>query len=235
MLSRKHFFLACVLSLVLAFPARPYAGGEVPGAFYIAPENLLPSLLVPPPAEGSMAQHKQIQAVIAAQKHITAADRVALRDEQHMRIAIVTEIMGDDFSREHKPKTFALLDHVMADARSITEADKNYWHIRRPYLCDAHVKLLVDPINASPAYPSGHTAESRVIAEVLGLLYPDKLAALRMRAEAIAWHRVEAGVHYPADLESGRMLAMLIMGGLMQNDDFRRDLESARAEVKSVD
>jgi hypothetical protein len=41
----------------------------------------------------------------------------------------------------------------------------------------------------------------------LGLLFPEKLEALRERAQAIALHRIEAGVHYPVDVEGGQNLA----------------------------
>ena len=59
------------------------------------------------------------------------------------------------------------------------------------------------PLNNSPAYPSGHTTDTCVLAEILVLLLPEKMSALRARADEIAWHRVEAGVHYPVDLEGG--------------------------------
>jgi len=204
---------------------------ETQKPFYIAPETLPPSLLIPPPTEGTVVAHKDVQAVIAAQKHISESDRAALVNEQHMRLELMTDVMGAHFTREQYPKTFALLDHVLSDAAAITEKDKFFWHIRRPYLVDHRVKLLVDPIDASPAYPSGHTSESRVIAEVLGLLYPDHLTDLRTHANVIAWHRVEAGVHYPTDLEGGRMLAMLMTGAFLQSDDFQNDLAAARAEI----
>lgn len=90
---------------------------------------------------------------------------------------------------------------------------------------------MVDRIDASPAYPSGHTSSSRVAAEVLGLLFPDRLAALRAKADSIAAHRIQAGVHYPVDIESGRLLAMLVLGALLKSDAFQSDLAAAREEM----
>jgi acid phosphatase (class A) len=139
--------------------------------------------------------------------------------------------MGADFTSEKFPKTFALLNHVYTDTLLITEADKKYWHTRRPYLTDHQVKLLIDPIDSSPAYPSGHTSSGRVMAEVLGMVVPEKLSALRDRAEMIAQDRIAAGVHYPSDIGAGRMLAMLIVGALLQNHDFQNDLAAAREEI----
>lgn len=199
--------------------------------YYIEAESLSPQLLPPPPAEKSAVWRKQINGVLAAQKNISTANLGVIKDEQHMRLDLMTPIMGDDFTREHLPKTFAFLDRVLLDASHVTETDKQFWHTRRPYLADKRVKLYVDPIDASPAYPSGHTSETRVLAEVLGMLKPEKLGELRAHAEAIAEHRVEAGVHYPNDLEGGRLLAMLIVGSLVARDDFQDDLAGARKEM----
>jgi len=201
---------------------------------YVDPETLPATLLPPPPVENSPANRAQIRAVVAAQKHVSQSDLMAMRDEQHIRLELMTKILGPDFTRDQRPKAFALLDRVWGDTRLVTDQDKNFWHTRRPYLVDRYVKLRIDPIDNSPAYPSGHTCASRVVAEILGMIEPTRLADLRVQADAIAWHRVEAGVHYPVDLDGGRMLAMQIIGALMQNDAFLDDLADAQAEDQAL-
>lgn len=198
---------------------------------YIAPQTLPPQLLPPPPEEGTESWRREIDGVLAAQKNISATDLAALRDEQYMRLELMTSVIGPDFTAQRFPKCFDLINRAMRDSGAITEADKQFWHTRRPYLADSHVQLLVKPLDKSPAYPSGHTSGTRVLAEILGLLYPQKLDALRSRAAAIAWHRVEAGVHYPVDVRGGDELAMLIVGALLNNADFQSDLDAAREEI----
>jgi acid phosphatase (class A) len=224
-------FPILLLALTLSLPISLHAAPQE--EFYVGASDLPPQLLPAPSVEGSAERKKEIAAVIAAQKHVSKSDHAAMRNEQHVRIELMTAAIGPDFSREKHPAAFTLLDHLFSDATAITEADKALWHTRRPYLTDRHVKLLVDPIDSSPAYPSGHTSETRVIAEVLGLLYPGRLEALRARAASIAWHRVEAGVHYPEDVKGGELLAMLIMGALIKNDTFQADLAAARKEITS--
>jgi len=197
---------------------------------YIKPSDLPPTLLPPPPAEGSDLWKAQIKGVLAAQKHLVPSDLDPIRDEQHLRLELMTEAFGPDYTPQKYPNTAKLLGRVMADTGNVVEADKSYWNTRRPYLLDHHVKLLVDPIDQSPAFPSGHACGSRVIAEVMGMLVPAHVDDFRARAEAIAQHRVEAGVHYPNDLASGRLLAMAIVGALLQNGDFKSDLAEARSE-----
>ena len=210
----------------------PMAAEAHESCAYVCPTTLPPTLL-PPPLIGHDAE-RDLQAVIRAQHHLTPQDIVAMRDEQKMRLDIVTRVIGADFTRVHYPKTFELLDHVMADTQALSHADKNYWHTKRPYLISAKVKLMVDPIDSNPAYPSGHTSGSFVLAEVLGLLFPDKLADLRSRADAIAQHRIEAGVHFPSDVAAGKELGALMLGALLSNDNFQSDLDDAKEEIAAV-
>jgi acid phosphatase (class A) len=224
-----RIFIFILSALILSFSSSSYAA--TPNTSYVSAADLPPQLLPPPPAEKSAAFDDDLHIVLMEQEQAGPADTKAMRDEQHLRLELITQVLGPDFTRAQKPKTFLLLDRVLNDAQAVTEADKTYWHTRRPYLADTRVHLLVDPLDNSPAYPSGHTSETRVLAEVLGLLYPGRIEDLRARAETIAWHRVEAGVHYPADLEGGRMLAMLMMGALMKSEAFQADLATARTEI----
>jgi len=229
-MSKKRLFAAlfgCFLALSIA-SAQAF---EVPSSDYLQPQFLPPQLLPPPPAEGSQAWSKQIDAVLKAQQSLSPAELGAIKDEQTVRLEVMTSVMGPHFTRERLPKTFAMLTRVLSSAEHVASADKKFWHTRRPYLTDTRVKLYIDPINESRSYPSGHTTDTRVLAEVLGMLDPSKLAALRSRADIIARHRIEAGAHYPVDVEGGRMLAMLITGALTENDDFQDDLAAARKEI----
>ncbi|HTY08853.1 MAG TPA: phosphatase PAP2 family protein [Candidatus Edwardsbacteria bacterium] len=197
---------------------------------YFEPQSLPPQLLPPPPAEGSGAWKAQIEAVRAAQRSLPPAEISAIRHEQNFLVALMTDTLEPSFSRERLPRTAALLDRVECTTEQVVDAHKRYWHTRRPYLADPRIRLCVDS-TATAAYPSGHTAESRVLAEVLGMLFPDQLPRLRARAEDVARHRIEAGVHYPVDIEGGRSLALLVVGALTANSDFQTDMQAAREEL----
>jgi hypothetical protein len=38
-------------------------------------------------------------------------------------------------------------------------------------------------------------------------------------------------MHFPHDIEGGKKLALLILGGLTQNSDFQQDLLKAKKEI----
>ncbi len=227
-------------------------------AHYMTVEDLPATILPPPPARMSIGFIDQIEYVIAAQQNISAADLVAMRDEQRMRLSLVTDTLGPRFIATNYPATYSLLQNSFDDAAVIIENDKDYWDTPRPYLARAknmvkkgvrfviddqtygdtthpyanenYVQLLINPV-ANPAYPSGHTAQSRLLAEELALLFPSCKSALVTRANEIAGHRVQAGVHYPVDIAGGQRLASAMLNRLQQNPAFQHDLAAATAEV----
>lgn len=230
---RNIFVLAFALLLFMAGQSTGGASATTGSEdfFYVSPHDLPPELLTTPPPQYSPVEHQQIEAVKAAQQHLSEKEIKEIREEQNIRVELMTKIIGAHLNRDHYPRTYLLLDHVFADTETITRNDKNFWHRKRPYLLDSKIKLLVDPLDKSPSYPSGHACDSRVLAEVLGMLYPNHRDQLRARAESIAEHRVEAGVHTPLDIEAGRLLAMQITGALIENEDFQIDLLAAHEEI----
>ena len=52
------------------------------------------------------------------------------------------------------------------------------------------------------------------------------------RAQEIAWHRVQMGMHYPQDLNAGKQLALILFGGLIHNHNFLKDFNDALVELK---
>lgn len=236
-----RFFRFLIMVLVCAGLARPVGAVELEQAHhehhstYVTPSDLPPQLLPAPPAENSKEGKKNLEAVITAQKHLSKATLKAIDHEQHNNICLLTDdILGPNFNPDNFPQTARLLKNVFEDTEIVTHADKDFWHTRRPYLVDKRVHLYVKPLDSNPAYPSGHSSVSHVEAEVLALLYPELAAKFRARADDIARHRVQAGAHYPVDIEGGQRLAMQIVGALMKSGDFRSDLEDAQDEVKSV-
>ena len=65
---------------------------------------------------------------------------------------------------------------------------------------------IMDSTN-SESYPSGHTCQAYYVAHHLSRIYPDLREELTELAEQIAQSRIDRGVHFPSDLEGGRLLA----------------------------
>ena len=236
-MTRRCTILLLIASLIFGWHLSPaYAQPSPPDVLYY--QNLAvvtPDLLAPPPSEGSLDWQKQISSVVGSQQQLPHYDLVAMGQEQNFTYTMMTQFLGADFTPENLPKTFALIQHVFADSALVIDKAKLFWHTRRPYLASKQVKLMINPVGNADhpnfSYPSGHTSVMRVLAEVIGLLLPDQRAMLRAKAEAIAWHRVKAGVHYPIDLEGGRNYALLMLGALLSDATFQAELHAAQSEM----
>jgi acid phosphatase (class A) len=213
---------ALLLFFVWALPA--YA------APYFDPASIDPALLTPPPELHGQIWDVEIEHIIGLQK---SPDKEALEQaaaERNVKPELIAEAVDPALTRKAYPKLYHLLDHIGETTHPISDAAKEFWHTDRPYKADSRVKALIEP-HDNASYPSGHTVASYTWAMVLGELMPEKRNAFIARARTIAEHRVLVGMHYPHDLAGGRELARLIMGGLLQNAEFRNDFAEAKKEL----
>jgi acid phosphatase (class A) len=67
---------------------------------------------------------------------------------------------------------------------------------------------------------------------LLANMVPEKRGELFARGWDYGQSRVIGGVHFPSDVESGRIEATAMVALMMQNPDFRNDFAAARAELR---
>lgn len=65
---------------------------------------------------------------------------------------------------------------------------------------------MVETAN-SPSFPSGHACQSKLIANVLSILYPELEDKFQKQAEKVAYSRYIGGLHFPSDIVYGVELA----------------------------
>lgn len=196
--------------------------------------NSVPSTLIDAPlAPGTDEWRREIGQILAMQKDAQPQDIAQARDERDLKPELVAEIIPS-LTRQSSPATYKLLDKSEETAKAVTNVAKAHWNTRRPFIMDERIKALISPHN-NPAYPSGHTSGSYVFAYVLALLMPEEREHLVARADTIAQHRVLAGMHYPHDIQGGKQLALIILGGLLQNPQFQNDLAAAREELQGLE
>lgn len=92
----------------------------------------------------------------------------------------------------------ALLNVAIYDA-IVASWDAKYEYDRpRP----AGVNALID-VPYTPSYPSEHAAAAGAASTVLAYLFPEMADDFEAKAEVAALSRVQAGVHYPSDVDAG--------------------------------
>jgi acid phosphatase (class A) len=69
---------------------------------------------------------------------------------------------------------------------------------------------------------------------MLANMVPEKRAELFARSAEFSSNRIVLGVHYPTDIEAGRIAATAMAAVFMQNPAFTSEMEAARPELRRV-
>ena len=143
-------------------------------------------------------------------------------------------VLGEGFTEQNYPLTDSALERVLAPLGAAIGIAKDRFERERPFEVDAAAAPCIEPsdrLRASGSYPSGHAAFGWAWALVLAELAPGRADAILARGREYGDSRVVCGLHYPSDVEAGRVIAAAAIARLHAEPSFRRDLEAARLEL----
>jgi acid phosphatase (class A) len=215
------------------------AGAQAPkphAPIFISPEQLdVASILPNPPGDNSREAVAELAEVHRLQDSRQAAQIAhAKADDVEEDIFIFKDVIGENFSAENLPLTALLSAHVHNDEGVIVGPAKKYFHRLRPFNFEASIKPVCKTNNNIDdySYPSGHSTTGYLEALVLIMMVPEKRDAILTRANDYAHSRVVCGVHYPTDVEASKWVAYAMIGIMMNNAQFKKELQAARAETR---
>ena len=73
-----------------------------------------------------------------------------------------------------------------------------------------------------------------MMAIILAVMVPEYHDVIFERAEDYAFSRIVGGMHYPNDLEGGRIAGTAMAATLLADTQFRQDVQSAKSELRKV-
>ena len=121
-------------------------------------------------------------------------------------------------------------DKIAEIGSSIVRHYKNKFERPRPYQLAEAMKMDFEhmPLNSnsmkSPAYPSGHSLQSRLIAEYYSEQYPEHKKGIMEAADECGEGRVYAGWHYKSDHKAGQKLAEQIYPNIKLRKSFQESI-----------
>jgi acid phosphatase (class A) len=86
----------------------------------------------------------------------------------------------------------------------------------------------------SPSYPSGHATVGAMMAILLAQMVPEQRAALFSQGWSYGDARVVSGVHFPSDVEAGRILGTVLVELMQEDARFRTDYRASRKELRAA-
>ena len=140
-----------------------------------------------------------------------------------------TEIMDiDDFEL-----TQPLFAQVTEFTERVTKYYKDKFDRPRPFAVHKRLKPCADKPTGAKSYPSSHASVATASACLLVEVFPDKKEDLEAWALHVSELRAVVGVHYPSDVVAGQKLGSDICARLMQESDFRKEIEELKARARA--
>lgn len=161
----------------------------------------------------------------------------ALADNAIDPFAAFDSALGENFTAANFPATARLLDRAGRAAGFAGDPVKFVYRRPRPFVSDNRITPCIpddERLRASYSYPSGHAALGFAWALVLAELVPSHVDAIIDRGRDFTWSRVVCGVHYPSDVDAGRIVAAAAVARLHTDPDFQREFAAARAELAAA-
>ena len=227
--------MALGLAMVAGAAAAATPGYLAPGS---APDMF--KVLPPPPAAGSGVEADDNRAFAASRKleggprwTMATADVEQTPEAAFVDFSCALGVTLDDGSA---PTLQTIFTRIRADAGQFVNPPKDKWARPRPYLSqpgDICVEKT-DALAKSASYPSGHSTLSWAWGLILAQLAPERATDILARARAYSESRVVCGVHYPSDIEAGRLNGSALYALLQTSAEFRADMDKARAEVAAA-
>ena len=232
------FIVTVTIAAVLVGEARPQeqtAQKTVPVVFVTA-QQLDAAALLPYPAPTESVATKADLALLHRLETTRTPDQIAhaQSDDLEESIFIFKDVLGPKFDRESLPLTSVLSDHVHGNESVIVNPAKKFFRRPRPYHFDATLKPVCKTktdLN-DYAYPSGHGTTGYLEALVLAMIIPEKRDAIFVRADDYAQNRLVCGVHWSGDMVASKSVAYAMIGLMMTNPQFQKELSAARAETR---
>lgn len=198
---------------------------------YFEQNSISPHLIGPALIIDSKEWQNEVNQILKVQKNFDDAELDEAISEKHLQPETIAHAIDPSITREAYPKLYYLMDRVGDTSRCETDNVKEFWNQTRPYLADKRVKMLITPSRGG-SFPSGHATGSYIYAHVLGLLFPQNREKYHELADEIGQHRILIGMHYPRDIIAGKHMAYLVIGGLIQNEEFLKDFKKAAKEIE---
>lgn len=194
----------------------------------------LRAILAPPPAADSPFTRAELDVVLQLQDLRTPElAKRAQEIENETLFSFGADVAGPWFTAGKLPQTAALFASVREDFIAVNRASKALWPRKRPPYADPRVKPCVENSD-SGSYPSGHGIQSALWAVLLGELMPGQAEGFQKRALETRRMKLFTGVHYPSDLEAGRVLGNALARELLKNPALQSALANARAEIAAA-
>ncbi len=122
----------------------------------------------------------------------------------------------------------SLVSRSMKLTERVTTYFKDQANRPRPFNVDSRIQPCIQRPQGSKSYPSSHASTAATAACVLAEIYPSRAKQLYQYGQFLGDLRVVVGVHHPSDVKAGQSLGREVCARLLNDSEFRSELQSIR-------
>lgn len=228
---RGAWFTGLVLILLAAgFAVRQ---GEAEPRFLRATQEEFVALFGVPPLANSAQTRRELDELLSIQARRTNAQADAARADRKTEIWQFAGALGMQPERLRDLAALGVLaEQVEDDLRPYVRAAKNRFKRRRPFVVESRIDPCFRGVRGDLSYPSGHATYGYVMAYLLADMVSEKNVELMLRAQEFARQRTTCGVHFPSDLEAGRLGGQWLAERFLKSAEYRAAAAAAKREVR---
>lgn len=192
-------------------------------------------ILPPAPSAGSPRERADLDELLEIQAERTPSEARRAEQDAHVSVFRFADALGNPpgFTAARLPHTTALFHDLSTDELAVLAPAKREFDRPRPFAIEPRLAPVIERPN-SKSYPSGHSMWAYTTALVLADMVPERRAQLLGRAGEYAHNREVAGVHYPTDVDAGRLAGTALAAMLFACPAFQREEAVARVELRGA-
>ena len=187
-------------------------------------QNLHEVITLPEPPVDDLTEAYQVEKII---RQRTEKDVQSIRDhdqEPYYAIRKVCEENGIEFHDSE-------FKQIIKESVPIIKHFKDFFNRARPVEVLSSLNTLPSKTNKTKSYPSGHATQSVILARYVAGKVPQLEKELMKAAYECGYGRVQAGVHYVSDYDTGNLLGEK-MYVLMNKMDYGQEMNEGKVAFK---
>ncbi len=171
-------------------------------------------ITLPPPSILDLDEVEQVKKIVAVR---TPEQVESILNHDQVPFYAIREVCNKHGLKFHEHE----FHQIVEESAIIIRKFKDHFNRDRPVEVFPKLNTLPSKTNKTRSYPSGHAAQSMIIAKYVAGKVPKLEKELMAAAYECGYGRVIAGFHYPSDFEIGNLLGEK-MYIFMNKEDYKK-------------
>ena len=177
-------------------------------------QNLHEVITLPEPPVDDLTEAHQVEKII---KQRTEKDVQSIQNHDQEPYYAIRKVCEENGLEFHDSE----FKQIIKESVPVIKYFKDFFNRARPVEVLSNLNTLPSKTNKTRSYPSGHAAQSMIIAKYVAGKVPKIEKELMAAAHECGYGRVIAGFHYPSDFEIGNLLGEK-MYIFMNKEDYKK-------------